>query len=91
MSGLGATLAFLMAKGKSKGDDSHTLIFNHLSMWVLSRLKPIGNYQDLMVLVRNVEMDIYRRATTEAIEYSIWLKRYVEAKDWGSLEGDDSP
>ncbi|QPC80934.1 type III-B CRISPR module-associated protein Cmr5 [Phototrophicus methaneseepsis] len=91
MNGLGTTLAFLMAKGKSKSDDGHTLIFNHLSKWVLSKIEPAGKYKDLMVLVRNVETDVYRRATTEAIEYGIWLKRYVEAKDWGSADGDDSP
>lgn len=91
MNGLGTVLAFLMAKGKSKLDDGHTVIFNHLSVWVLSRMESIEKHKDLMALVRNVEMDVYRRATTEAIEYGIWLKRYVEAKDWGSVEGDDSP
>jgi CRISPR-associated protein Cmr5 len=91
MNGLGTVLAFLQAKGKNKVDDAHALIFNHLSAWVLSGLESAGKHKDLMALVRNVEMDVYRRATTEAIEYSIWLKRYVEAKDWGSAEGDDSP
>lgn len=90
MNGLGTVLAFLKAKGKDKRDDGHTLIFNHLSAWVLPELKTPKNYRDLMELVRDVEMDVYRRATTEAIEYGIWLKRYVEAKDWGSVEGDDS-
>jgi len=90
MNGLGTVLAFLLAKGKSKADDGHILIFNHLSAWVLSKIEPTGNHKDLMILVRSVEMDAYRRATTEAIEYGIWLKRYVEAKDWGSTEGDDA-
>lgn len=91
MNGLGTTLAFLMAKGKSKSEDGHTLIFNHLANWVLSKVEPVNKHKDLMALVRNVDMDMYRRATAEAIEYGIWLKRYVEAKDWGSAEGDDSP
>jgi CRISPR-associated protein Cmr5 len=89
INGLGTTLAFLLAKGKRKADDGHTLIFKHISVWVLAQLKQTKSYDDLMALVRDVETDVYRRATTEAIEYGIWLKRYVEAKDWGSAEGDD--
>jgi len=84
MNGLGTVLAFLLAKGKNNEDDGHKLIFKHLSAWVLSKIEPAVKHEDLMALVRNVEMDVYRRATTEAIEYSIWLKRYVEAKDWAA-------
>jgi CRISPR type III-B/RAMP module-associated protein Cmr5 len=90
MNGLGTVLAFLLAKGKNKENDGHMLIFNHLSKWILSRMKTSDKPKDLMALVRNAEMDLYRQITTEAIEYGIWLKRYVEAKDWGSVEGDDS-
>ncbi len=86
MNGLGTSLAFLMAKGRGKSDDGHTLIFNHLSAWILSKIESTSKHKDLMVLVRNVETDVYRRATTEAIEYSIWLKRYVEAKDWSNAQ-----
>lgn len=90
MNGLGTALAFLQAKGKNNRDDGHTLIYNHLSRWVLANVKTETQYDDLLTMVRNVEMNDYRRATTEAIEYGIWLKRYVEAKDWGSAQGDDS-
>lgn len=88
MNGLGTSLAFLQSKGKNKPDDGHTLIFNHLSNWVVSEMKEPNNFKDLMQLVRDAEMSVYRRATAEAIEYSIWLKRYVEAKDWGEAGGD---
>jgi len=87
MNGLGATLAFLRAKGKGENDDGHTLIFNHLSTWVLGQLQAKGD--NLLAWVREADMAAYRRATAEAIEYGIWLKRYVEARDWGSKEGDD--
>lgn len=92
INGLGSTLAFLKAKGKNKADDGHTFIFNHLSGWVLSdsSLNEAQTYNDLMQLVQHAEMDVYRRATAEAIEYGIWLKRYVEARGWGSAEGDDT-
>jgi CRISPR type III-B/RAMP module-associated protein Cmr5 len=88
INGLGTALAFLQAKGKNDARDGHTLIYNHVSKWVLSRMNTEG-YSSLMELVRQGDMDTYRRATAEAIAYGIWLKRYVEAKDWGSAEGDD--
>lgn len=88
INGLGTALAFLCAKGKNKKDDGHTLIFNHLSAWVLHQLQQ-SRYQDLLDFVRSAETEEYRRATAEAIEYAIWLRRYVEAKDWGSATGDD--
>lgn len=93
MNGLGSTLAFLQSKGKNKSDDGHTLIFNHLSVWVLEQMGLSNTYRDkkqgLMQLVRNGDMAEYRRATVEAIEYGIWLKRYVEARDWGNEQDDD--
>lgn len=90
INGLGTALAFLLAKGKNKAKDGHMEIFSHLSNWVLAELQLQGKYSTLMDLVRKEDMATYRRATTEAIEYAIWLKRYVEAKDWGSDQGDDS-
>ena len=97
MNGLGTTLAFLMAKGKINAaskenkDNGHSLIFKHLSEWVLMQMGLGSKHKTLMDLVRNDEMDIYRQATREAIEYGIWLKRFVEAQDWGSVEGNVEP
>ncbi len=102
MNGLGSTLAFL--KSKYKKDEGHQYIFDHLSNWVaayvdsktpqdfdrLVERATKEKQRDLLDIVRKEDMDVYRRATTEAIAYGIWLKRYVEAKDWGSVEGDDS-
>lgn len=89
INGLGTALAFLLAKGKNKSKDGHMEIYAHVSNWVLTELQ-LQKYSELMDLVRKEDMTTYRRATTEAIEYAIWLKRYVEAKDWGSEQGDDS-
>jgi len=85
MNGLASTLAFFKAKGKSE----HKMIVKHLSIWVLGQVK-VGSHKDLIDLVRNESVETYRRATAESIEYGIWLKRYVEAKDWGSVDGDDT-
>lgn len=88
MNGLGSTLAFLLAKGKGKTTDGHMIIYKHISTRVLSHLEENENHTELIDLVRKADTGSYRRATAEAIEYGIWLKRYVEAKDWGSAEGD---
>lgn len=101
--GLASTLAFLLSKGKGE----HQLIYVHISNWVVTYLETrrskdlddllenvrerTKNQIDLITLVRQEDMDVYRRATTEAIEYSIWLKRYAEAKDWGNTQGSESP
>lgn len=89
INGLGATLAFLQAKGKGNKEDGHAEIFDHVSKWVLGAFDLSSKHTTLMDLVRDADVDTYRRATTEAIEYAIWLKRYVEAKDWGSVQGDN--
>lgn len=99
LNGLGTTLAFLLAKGK----DEHKLIYSHISKWVVTflQIRSSDDFENLLTrvreqrgqlldIVRQEDVDSYRRATTEAIEYSIWLKRYVESKDWGSAQGDET-
>lgn len=83
VNGLASTLAFLFSKSKDgKGDQ---VIARHLSDWVTGQL---GYTQgDLMHLIQQADTDLYRRATAEAIEYSIWLSRYVSGLDW---ERDDN-
>ena len=36
-----------------------------------------------MAWVRTKSTSDYRRATTEALAYLVWLKRFTEAKGWG--------
>lgn len=75
--GLGQTLAFLKAKGKNK-DDEHEAVFSHLSEWVT---KEMGWSKDLLTEIRERNSHDYRRATTEAIAFIGWLKRFAEAAD----------
>lgn len=80
--GLGQTLAFLRAKGKNDPADEHTILFHHLSDWVLSQVAPhtgTGN-QDLLQWVLHNDSVAYRRATTEALAFLNWLKRFAEAE-----------
>jgi CRISPR-associated protein Cmr5 len=87
--GLAASLAFLMAKGtpeagkaQTNENKAHKTAYEHLSRWVMGQLQP-GQDQDLMAWVRTKSTSDYRRATTEALAYLVWLKRFTEAKGWG--------
>jgi len=80
--GLGQTLAFLKAKGKNHPADEHTVLFRHLSNWVLDQVAPgtsSGNDDLLQWVLRN-DSAAYRRATTEALAFLNWLKRFAEAE-----------
>lgn len=86
--GLGQALAFLKAKGGGKEErDAHNIIFNHVSDWVKDWMKADSN-EDLLVWIIKQRSDRYRRATTEAIAYTVWLRRFAEAQGWGDAEGE---
>jgi CRISPR-associated protein Cmr5 len=80
--GLGQTLAFLKAKGKNDPADEHTVLFRHLSRWVLSQVAPSSpaTNGDLLQWVLQNDSAAYRRATTEALAFLTWLKRFAEAE-----------
>jgi CRISPR-associated protein Cmr5 len=79
--GLSHTLAFLKAKGK----DHHKSAYGTLSQWVMSE---IGKDGDLLEHLLSCGTNEYRRATSEALAYLHWLKRFVEAKGWKNETGD---
>ena len=79
--GLGSTMAFLLSKPKKQ---AYKRIYEHLSDWLSTQMAYQG---DLMRLIRDEDINMYRRATAEAIEYGIWLKRYVES--WEDVEETD--
>lgn len=76
--GLGQTLAFLRAKGKSEGWNQHQVLYNHLSSWVVAQLPDTAG--DLLEVVRQNSSDVYRQATAEALAFLGWLKRFAEAE-----------
>ena len=80
INGLGSTMAFLLSKPKK---NAYKRIYEHVSAWVTAP-EQRGFSDDLMQLIRNEDVNLYRRATAEAIEYGIWLKRYVES--WEEVE-----
>ena len=87
MNGLGQTLAFLRAKGKNNPQKAQTILYNHIATWVGKRMG--SGKQDFLQWIMNHNSGTYRRASAEATAYSIWLRRFAEAKDWGSAEGSD--
>lgn len=81
--GLGQTLAFWKAKidkdKKAKGVDEHDKLLRHVSTWVTSQMKL--EEQDLLNwILQTKSTGDYRRATTEAIAFLTWLKRFAEAE-----------
>jgi CRISPR-associated protein Cmr5 len=83
--GLGQALAFWRSKGWDKGkpkDNGHSRLYNHLSQWVCEQMgwdekaKPDG----LLGWLVEKNTDDYRRATTEAQAFLVWLKRFAEAE-----------
>jgi len=81
--GLGQTLAFLKAKGKNNPADEHTVLFRHLSSWVLSQVASsttASNGDLLLQWVLQNDSAAYRRATMEALAFLAWLKRFAEAE-----------
>lgn len=78
--GLGQTLAFLRAKGKNDRGDEHNVLFCHLSKWTMSQVVPNPGNQNLLDWVLGNDSAAYRRATTEALAYLVWLKRFAEAE-----------
>jgi CRISPR-associated protein Cmr5 len=80
--GLGQTLAFLKAKGKNDPADEHTVLFRHLSSWVLSQVDPSADASngDLLRWVLQNDSAAYRRATMEALAFLTWLERFAEAE-----------
>jgi CRISPR-associated protein Cmr5 len=91
--GLGQSLAYLRAKGKSgqaadhrkPEQEAHHLLFEHLSAWVVSVLEgtpgtPVTGAHLLERLIKGESAYYYRRATVETLAYVIWLKKFADAE-----------
>jgi len=79
--GLAQTLAFL--KSKSPDSIAHQMVVRHLSNWLNSILRNDEEEPgDFLLWIVEEPSATYRRACSEAIEFSIWLRRFVEAQGW---------
>ncbi|SRR5579883_828033 len=82
VNGLGQTLAFL----KAKGNKHHKEMFNHLSIWVCSRLNLSTEKETLLDHILKMDSQRYRLATGESLAFLQWVKRFAEAE----LDSEDS-
>lgn len=79
--GLGQTLAFLRAKGKTE----HQALYHDFSAWVSKQIYQ-RNDDKLLERLMGVEPGVrgdsntYRRALVETLAFAAWLKRFVEAE-----------
>lgn len=87
VNGLGQTLSFWRAKGmkqgkpKEDGDNAHWKLYEHVSEWVMNNLnqKPKDGLMN-WVMDKGATTNQYRQATTEAMAFLQWLKRFAEAE-----------
>lgn len=90
INGLGQTLGFLKAKGKSDSKDEHYLLLAHLTKWMgdsnhfkaSNTAVMSAGHDGLLRWVTNEATSSadYRRATTEVMAYGAWLRRFAEAE-----------
>lgn len=76
--GLGQTLAFWNAK---KGKEPHFgVLLKHVSGWTLGQLGAQHADGLLGWVMHTAATEEYRRATTEALSFLNWVKRFAEAE-----------
>ena len=80
--GLGQSLAFLKSKAKNNNRDYHAVLYSHLSTWLGEKIRGQQNDSDFLTWIITQNSDVYRRATTEALAYTMWLRRFAEAQGW---------
>ena len=79
-SGLGPSLAFILAKAKDKKPNLRQL-HEDLTRWVLQkRPVPATNPQSLLESILQGDSAFLRRATDETLAYLQWLNRFAEAE-----------
>lgn len=82
--GLGQTVAFWRAKGSEKGNPKPETpdyqILQHITKW-LNHPKSMKLGEDDIIewVAKKADVNLYRRATTEAIAFLVWLKRFAES------------
>jgi len=80
--GLGATFAFI----KAKGDPPCQLIYEQVGQWLNSYDgQTFGGKQDLVKVLISLPSAEYRATTGEVLALFSWLRRFAE----GLLEGDE--
>ena len=80
--GMGATFAFI----KAKGEPPYQLIYEQVGQWLNSYdRQTLGGNQDLVKVPISLPSTEYRAVTVEVLALFSWLRRFAE----GLLEGDE--
>jgi CRISPR-associated protein Cmr5 len=94
INGLGQTLGFLKAKGKSDPNKPHFHLLKHLTDWMRGKDQEqqphfTASNKEFMqgddgllnwVTHETTSSADYRRATTECLAFGAWLRRFAEAE-----------
>lgn len=82
LNGLGPTLAFLRAKAKGDATKAPMVLYQQLNSWLSANVLPGAPHQstDFLQWVITQNTSTYHMATIEALEYSVWIKRFAEAE-----------
>lgn len=100
VNGLGQTLGFFFAKGKSDPHKVHTCMLQHLTDWMCGENQQKQPHfsaanrdvllaKGLLAWVTDSQTSSadYRRATTECLAFGVWLSRFAEAELEDPAEG----
>lgn len=88
--GLGQTMAFLNSK---PGNKSYILLFEQLEKWLKSEIYQTSDNAEnksIIVLIQTGEVDRYRRAARETMEFITWLKLHSSSLNVETKSDADS-
>ena len=74
--GLGQAVAFFKSK---KDKDGYGELFRLLQSWLTQPGRPFAGKEDLMGAITESDMNTYRLAQAEAIQYMDWVKKFASA------------
>ena len=80
INGLGQALAFWSAKERKPSEAHYKTLNDHVSTWVMKRIKPSETQPLLEWITKDANIQEYRRATSEAMAFLSWLSRFAEAE-----------
>jgi CRISPR-associated protein Cmr5 len=76
--GLGQSLAFLRSKGKGDENKPHEKVYSDVASWLDKRIQWTAPGELIEKLIA-LPSDKFRYATTEALAYLSWMKRFADA------------
>lgn len=88
--GLGATLAFIKAKGSNNA--AYQLLYDQTAEWFTGQgigLVALAKNDDLVEKIINLNSSAYRVATKEVLALFTWLRRFAEGLIEGEAEAND--